>query len=150
MVLAAGDSAGLTGLKHKPRGDSGLWTVGLSGKYKLGLKALLGFFSGCGEGLCCVLRGGLGGSMLSCRVGPPGLRACFWGLALRASASRLTWGCKRIKASTWIFKVIQNNHPKCTGWSAPLLFAYSINTEQLYVLSHDRSWGRGWAPVKLV
>ena len=22
--------------------------------------------------------------------------------------------------------------------------------EQLYVLSHDRSWGRGWAPVKPV
>ena len=23
-------------------------------------------------------------------------------------------------------------------------------TEQLYVLSHDRSWGRGWVPVKPV
>ena len=26
----------------------------------------------------------------------------------------------------------------------------STRTEQLYVLSHDRSWGRGWVPVKPV
>ena len=29
-------------------------------------------------------------------------------------------------------------------------FVYIKNTEQLYVLSHDRSCGRGWAPVKPV
>ena len=33
----------------------------------------------------------------------------------------------------------------------PLMsYKASTRTEQLYVLSHDRSWGRGWAPVKPV
>ena len=64
MVLAG--EAG--GLKLSPRGESGLGRSGLSGKYKLGLNDLLGLFTGLGAWLGCVLRGGLGGSMLSCSV----------------------------------------------------------------------------------
>ena len=102
------------------------------------------YFSWFGPELFCLL------------LGPPGFNCWF------SSAPVFQWCCSNtpgisrcrsqhisVESSSLLHHSIYLWFICFTWWSIDEL-ENSTRTEQLYVLSHDRSWGRGKAPVKPV
>ena len=91
---------------------------------------------------------------LGVMLGPPGFNCWFSFAPVFQWCCSIPQGSPGIGRNTFLSSphpcfIIVFNGDLFVSRDDPLMSSKTFTqTEQLYVLSHDRSWGRGWDPVK--